>query len=115
MTSILDDTKQVLGIHEANRDFDTDIVMAINSALFTLGQLGIGDPKGFEITDQTEDWTAIFGDRKDLNAVKSYIFVSVRLLFDRPESSYGVQALEKMRDEWTWRLEYQSRNESTQP
>lgn len=108
-TSILEDTKKVLGIDKDAIEFDTDIVMHVNTAFFQLMQLGVGPKHGFTITDETQKWDDFFQGRKDLEAVKSYIFVVVRLVFDRPETSYGIQALEKMRDEWAWRLEIQRR------
>ena len=110
-TSILEDTKKVLGIDSDAPEFDTDIVMHVNTAFFQLMQLGVGPRTGFTITDDMTTWDDFFQGRKDLEAVKSYIFVVVRLVFDRPETSYGIQALEKMRDEWAWRLEMQRRVE----
>lgn len=112
MKSILNSVKKAVGIHEEVDHFDTDLIMAINSAFFNLMQLGVGPPEGFQIGDDKTQWSEYLGERKDLNSVKSYIFVSVRLLFDRPETSYGIQALERMRDEWAWRLEIQRREES---
>ena len=106
-TSILLDTKKVLGVDADYDVFDTDIIMHINSAFFLLMQLGVGPNSGFSIEDDSTTWTDFLGTRGDLNIIKSYIFVVVRLAFDRPETSYGIQALERMRDEWAWRLEIQ--------
>lgn len=112
MSVILDDIKQVLGVHKDAKEFDIDIVMAANSAFFNLMQIGVGPVGGFEISAEgDEKWVDFLGSRKDLNAVKSYVFIVARLLFDRPESSYGIQSLERMRDEWAWRLEVQRRSE----
>lgn len=107
--SILADTKKVLGIHESFTEFDTDVIMHINTAFFQLMQLGVGPKGGFSITGTTETWETFMGGRTDLMAVKSYVFVVVRLVFDRPETSYGIKALEAQRDEWAWRLEIQRR------
>lgn len=109
--SILNDVKKAVGIHHEVDHFDTDLLMAINTAIFGLMQLGVTPPTGFEVTGPSERWSELLGDRQDLAAAKSYIFVSVRLLFDRPETSYGIQALERMRDEWAWRLEIQRKEE----
>ena len=107
--SILADTKQVLGIHESFSEFDTDVIMHINTAFFQLMQLGVGPKGGFTIAGTEEKWDDFMGGRTDLMAVKSYVFVVVRLVFDRPETSYGIKALEAQRDEWAWRLEIQRR------
>lgn len=112
MKSILNSVKKTVGIHEDYDAFDVDLIMAINSAFFNLMQLGVGPPNGFTITDGSKQWSEFLDDRNDLEAAKSYVFVSVRLLFDRPETSYGIQALERMRDEWAWRLEIQRREEA---
>lgn len=106
-TSILDDIKKVLGVHAEVDAFDTDIIMHINTAFFQLNQLGVGPSQTFSIQDSVTVWEEFFEGRGDLNAVKSYIMIVVRLLFDRPETSYGIQALERQRDEFAWRLEIQ--------
>ena len=107
--SILRSTKKVLGLHPDDTDFDVDVVMHINSALFSLNQLGVGPSDGYVVTDVNDQWANFLGARTDLEAAKSYVFVTVRLLFDRPDTSYGIQALESMRTEYGWHLELQSR------
>lgn len=107
-SSILNDTKKALGVDEDATEFDTDIIMHINSAFFLLNDMGVG-VTGFNIEDSMAVWEDFLGERKDLSIVKSYVYVVVRLVFDRPETSYGIQALERMRDEWAWRLELRRR------
>ena len=109
--SILNDTKQVLGVDKDYDVFDVDILMHINTAFFQLMQIGLGPKQGFQVKDQETSWDDFFEGRTDLAAAKSYVFVVVRLAFDRPETSYGIKALESMRDEWAWRLELQGRQE----
>lgn len=106
--SILKSVKKVLGLNEDYDAFDVDILMHINTAFFTLNQLGVGPEGGFEIEDASLKWEDFLGSEKDLNAVQSYVFVRVRLLFDRPETSYGIQALERQANELEWRLEVQA-------
>ena len=107
-SSILNDTKKALGVDEEATEFDTDIIMHINSAFFLLNDMGVG-VRGFAIEDSMAVWEDFLGSRTDLSIVKSYVYVVVRLVFDRPETSYGIQALERMRDEWAWRLELRRR------
>lgn len=107
-TSILNDVKKVIGIDEDATEFDIDLIMHINTALFLLNDFGIG-VRGFNITSDIDVWEDFLGDRTDLSAAKSYVYVVVRLVFDRPETSYGIQALERQRDEWAWRLELRRR------
>ena len=115
MSSILNDVKQTIGVHTEDKDFDVDILIAINTAIFTLTQLGIGTPSGFAVEDESEQWSDFVIGRTDLAAVKSYVHVSVRLLFDRPETGPAIQALERIRDEYTWRLEVQQRQVADAP
>ena len=105
--SILNDVKHVLGVHESYTEFDPDIIMHTNSAFFELNLIGIGPVEPFRITGANETWVDFLGARRDLDVAKSYVYVVVRLVFDRPETSYGIKALEEMRDRWAWMLEHQ--------
>lgn len=103
--SILDSTKKVLGIDSTYTAFDEDIKMFINSAFSTLHQLGVGPEEGFEIAGNTEVWSDFLGpDSKTLNNVKAYVYLSVRLLFDPPPTSFGIAAFERQLEELVWRI-----------
>jgi hypothetical protein len=91
-TSILTDTKKVLGIAEDYTIFDQDVLMHINSALVTLVQLGIGPTNGFMVEDAGAVWTDFIGTDLNLNNVRSYIYLRVRLLFDPPATSFLIDA-----------------------
>jgi hypothetical protein len=103
--SILTSTKKILGIAEDYTVFDLDIITHINSAFSTLTQLGVGPTNGFMIEDASEVWSD-FIDELDYqyNAVKSYVFLKVRQLFDPPQTSYLISAMEKQIEELEWRL-----------
>jgi hypothetical protein len=102
--SILISTKKVLGIAEDYDAFDLDIITHINSAFSTLTQLGVGPAAGFMIQDTTETWSDFIGDDLQYNAVKSYVFLKTRQLFDPPSTSYLISAVEKQIQELEWRL-----------
>jgi hypothetical protein len=104
--SILTSTKKILGIAEDYTVFDHDIITHINTAFSTLTQLGVGPPEGFMIEDASALWTDFdpIDDDRNYNAVKSYIFLRVRLLFDPPTTSYLITALERQLQELEWRL-----------
>lgn len=51
-TSILNSIKKLLGIANDYKEFDTDIIIQINSVFMILHQLGIGPKEGFHITDE---------------------------------------------------------------
>jgi len=106
MSSILNDTKKILGIEAEYTAFDTDITMHINSVFVTLNQLGIGPEFGFEILDENAQWEDFLGVDPDmrLNNIKTYIYLRVRLLFDPPTTGYLVDAMKEQIREHEWRL-----------
>lgn len=111
MASILNDsillsTKKMLGIPAEHTQFDPDIIMHINSVFNILQQLGVGPEEGFSISDDTAVWTD-FVDDANLNAVKSYMYAKVRLMFDPPTSGIVSQAVSEIVKELEWRLNVQ--------
>lgn len=103
--SILTSTKKILGIAEDYTVFDLDIITHINSAFSTLTQLGVGPIAGFIIDDAEATWDG-FTDVEDhqYSSVKSYVFLKVRQLFDPPQTSYLISAVERQITELEWRL-----------
>lgn len=102
--SILNTIKVMLNIEDDCDVFDTEIVAYINSALFTLSQLGIGPEEGFSITGPAERWSDYIKSTKNLTAVQTFIKLKVQLLFDPPSNSFVVDAINKQIDELGWRL-----------
>lgn len=107
MESILTSIKKLLGIEEDFTQFDPDIIMGINTSLMALNQIGVGPPEGFSISDASEEWSAFIGTRKDIESVKSYIHLKTRLLFDPPQSSFLIEAINKQISEIEWRINIQ--------
>lgn len=108
--SILTSIKKMLGITEEYTAFDSDIVMHINSVFLTLYQLGVGPADGFSISSKEEVWTDFIDSSNLLNAVKSYIYLKVRLLFDPPTSSSAVDSIKNMISEFEWRINVEAEN-----
>lgn len=104
MESILTSVKKLLGITEEYEHFDADIIMHINSVFLILNQLGVGPKEGFMIEDETSLWTDFIEDSAQLQAVKSYIGLKVKLLFDPPLSSAVIESTNRMIAEFEWRL-----------
>ena len=105
MESILTSIKKLLGIAEEYTQFDSDIIMHINSVFTTLTQLGVGPSEGFFIEDDSAYWTDFIEDLSELQAVKTYMYLKVRLLFD--PSSLGSATLasyERQIQELEWRM-----------
>lgn len=100
--SILGSVRKLLGPDEY---FDPDLILHINTAFATLQQLGVGPENGFEISDETTEWSEYIQDNKILNMVKSYIVLKVKLLFDiSTASSYLIDQMNKECAEYEWRL-----------
>lgn len=105
--SILDSIKKILGMPPAYDAFDTDLVIHINSVFGILAQLGVGPEGGFSISDNTTLWKSYLGDSKDLEMVKSYIALKVRLVFDPPTTGAVMDAMKEQIREYEWRLNVQ--------
>lgn len=105
--SILDSIKKILGMPPDYDAFDTDLVIHINSVFGILAQLGVGPEGGFSISDNTTLWKAYLGDSKDLEMVKSYMALKVRLVFDPPTIGAVMDAMKEQIREFEWRLNVQ--------
>jgi hypothetical protein len=109
--SILSSVKKLLGIEKEYTHFDEEIILHINSAMLTLNQLAVGPTKGFRIEDDTALLEDFIGDREDLEAIRTYLYLRVRLLFDPPQMGYLVKAIEDQCRELEWRFNVQVEGE----
>lgn len=108
--SILTSIKKLLGITESCTDFDTDIIMHINTIFTTLNQLGVGT-EGFQIEDKDAVWSEFIESDK-LAATKSYVYLRVKLLFDPPLNSTILEAIKESIRELEWRLNIRVESEN---
>lgn len=104
MDSILTSIKKLLGITEEYEHFDPDIIMHINSAFMILNQLGVGPEEGFAIKDKNSTWDEFLSGGTNLEAVKTYVYLKVKLMFDPPLSSTVIEAIKSQISELEWRL-----------
>ena len=103
MESILTSIKKLLGIMSDYTNFDDDIIIHINTAFAMLNQLGVGPEGGFMIVDANSRWKD-YTTEKNLNMVKTYIYLKVRLLFDPPTSSALIESINRTLSEIEWRI-----------
>lgn len=105
MESILTSIKELLGITAGYTQFDQQVIIHINTVFTTLTQLGVGPSTGFYIEDEAAEWTDFVSDMSKIQAVKTYVYLKVRLLFD-PASlgSATLAAYERQIQELEWRL-----------
>ena len=102
--SILTSTKKILGLSETYTAFDFDIITHINAAFSLLCQLGVGPAEGFSIQDKEDVWGDFAIPLNQLNLVKTYVYLKVRILFDPPQTSFLMQAANDQIREYEWRL-----------
>jgi hypothetical protein len=107
MENILDSIKKLMGIDETDITFDQELIMHINSVFMVLNQLGVGPVDGFKIYSNEETWSDFIINRLDMESIKSYVYLKVRLLFDPPQNSFLVESINKQIQEYEWRLNVQ--------
>lgn len=105
--SILDSIKKILGMPSDYDAFDKDLIIHINSIFGVLMQLGVGPKDGFTISDNSATWAEYLGESKELEMVKSYIALKVRLIFDPPTVGAVMEATKEQIKEFEWRLNVQ--------
>lgn len=109
--SILGTIKNMLSgpVTDDDAPFDTELVVHVNSAIMVLRQAGVGPQNGYSIVGSDETWSDYLGDNESmLELVKSYIFLSVKNVFDPPSNGSVLQAYNNLMSEYIWRLREQS-------
>lgn len=104
--SILKSIKKLIGgFGPDDKDFDTDLIMHINTALMTIMQEWHGMDHAFFIEDDSATWSDLLGDdNTDYEAVKTLIYLKVRMLFDPPTNSTLVELMNEQIRDLEWRL-----------
>ena len=106
--SILVTIKKMLGLQAGYTPFDSEILVFINNAMMILQQLGVGPSEGFTVSSDNEIWSDFIPDGVMLEGVKTYIYLSVKIVFDPPGSSVVMDAMKSLKDELEWRLREQA-------
>lgn len=105
--SILDTIKNLLGEKDANENaFDEDIIIFINSAFSVLDQIGISSIKNFKISGSNEVWGDYIKDELNIEFIKQYIYLKVKTVFDPPQNSFVMDAINKQILELESRFNY---------
>ena len=101
---ILSSVKELLGISYEDESFDFEILMHINAIVAVLFQIGVEEAGDTPVIDITTTWRELFGDRTDLEMVKTYIYFKVKSMFDPPTNSAGLESLNRVMKEFEWRI-----------
>ena len=103
--SILQTIKQMIGLDTDDNSFNTDLIIHINSVFFILYQLGVGPDPPFSIVTGTETWTDFLGeDESKFEAVKTYVYMKTRIVFDPPTNATIMESLKSAISEYEFRL-----------
>lgn len=102
MDSILLSVRKIVLENQENSAFDTDIIMLINTAFSVLSQMGMGPSEGFVIADDSKKWTDYLKDTPTLEMVKTYVTLSVKVVFDPPNSAAVLNSLNAKIDKYEW-------------
>lgn len=104
MNSILNLVKEKLGLMPEDTSFDNQIIACINSVFSILYQLGVGPKPAYRITSAANTWDEFITD-PNLEFVKDYIWMKVKLMFDTTAmSGSAVESLKNLIQEFEWRL-----------
>lgn len=104
--SILKTIKEILGVSDDYDVFDLTIIIHINSVFSILSQLGVGPAESFYIEDESTTWDEFFSE-SDLNLIRSYVYLKVKMLFDPPTTSFLLDAMNKQISEFESRISIQ--------
>lgn len=100
---ILESVKEDLGIPVSVEAFDSTLIRNINSVFMVLTEFGIGE-RGFSLVSGDEEWSEYLEDINQLETVRTYVYLRVRLAFDPPTTSFILQALKDQIAELEFRL-----------
>ena len=102
--SILTEIRVLCDVDEFDASFDGQLIPLINTYLFRSAQLGVGR-KGFCVTGEGETWDEFIPENSDqFAAVKNYIGLRVKLVFDPPDNTGLFTALKEEARELEWCL-----------
>lgn len=103
--SILNEIKHMLGLLDPTYTvFDTDITVAINTAIGILNQIGIG-VEGFFLTNERQTWKDLLGsDNLGFQMIKEFIYMKVKTIFDPPTASFVLDSYNNILNSLEYRL-----------
>jgi len=111
-SSILNSIKKLLGISPTDDGFDVEIKDLINAEFLTLHQLAVGPEAGFSITGPDETWDSYTDNLHLMDAIRQFVYLRVRLVFDPPASSTVAEAINNRISELEFRLNVQAEGDA---
>lgn len=111
MESILTSIKKLLSVAEDYTHFDDDIIIHINTVFMDLTGLKVGPSSGFIITDKSAVWTDFVSNPLRLAAIKSYMYLRVKLLFDPPTNASLLNSMQQQIEKFEWLINVAAEND----
>ena len=109
--NILQSIKLMLGLMPNDTSFDSVIVMHINSTFLDLQQLGVGPEDGFSLDNSNSKWEEFIPKGPLLNAVKPYVYLNVKMLFDPPTNTATIDSINRQIARIEWRISIETEAE----
>lgn len=103
--SILGTIKKLIGFEDDYTQFDTDLVIHINTAFASLAQIGSNLKEGFFITDKNNLWSEYTTDTAILEPIKMYVYLKTKMVFDPPASSMVIETIKQTINELEFRIQ----------
>ena len=100
-SSVLGTIKTMIGPSESYEGFDLDLITHINSILMYLYDIG-AVKKGTRITSDHETWSTILEGNKNIEGIKSLIYIRCKLMFDPPANATMVKTLQDEANRLEW-------------
>ena len=101
--SILISIKKLLGLDAEYTAFDEDVKIHINTVLGILFQMGLGETP-LVIRDDSTTWSDLIASETQLEIIKTFIYMRVRMMFDPPSSSSLATAMDATIKELEYRV-----------
>ena len=111
-SSILNSIKVMLGISPTDYGFDQEVKDLINAEFLSLHQLGVGPKEGFSIAGPEDVWDSYTDNLHIMDAVRQFVYLRVRMIFDPPASSVVADAINNRISELEFRLNIQAEEDA---
>lgn len=103
-SSVLEDVKKFCQVPEFDDGFDTELLILINSELMKISQITKDAQRGTRITSAEDTWASLIEGDDEIEGIKEYVCLKVKLIFDPPTSSFVLEAYKNEIAELEWRL-----------
>lgn len=105
--NVLEDVKKLIGFDADYNAFDTDLIININTTLSVLKQVGVKVQKYLSL-ESSDSWEDILGEHSNIEMIKQYIYLSVKIIFDPPLNSAILSSYKEEIKNLEWRINFET-------